>query len=59
MTNCYGAAGLNSGYSFDADKKDDYLLGDYVGGILGFGEETCTLEGCFTGKNGYVIEMKM
>lgn len=55
VTNCYGAAGLNSGYSFDADKKDDYLLGDYVGGILGFGEETCTLEGCFTGKNGYVI----
>lgn len=55
VTNCYGAAGLNSGYSFDSDKKDDYLLGDYVGGILGFGEETCTLEGCFTGKNGYVI----
>lgn len=55
VTDCYGAAGLNSGYSFDADKKDEYLLGNYVGGILGFGEETCTLEGCFTGKNGYVL----
>ena len=55
VTNCYGAAGLNSGYSFDAAKKEEYLLGNYVGGILGFGEETCTLEGCFTGKNGYVL----
>ncbi len=42
------------GYSYDSAQQDKVLKGDYVGGIVGYGNYTI-LSNCETQKNGYVL----
>lgn len=44
----------NFHYSDHVKKKGTLLLGDYVGGIAGYGNSTL-LANCSTEKNGYVL----
>lgn len=48
------ASGRSSGFQYDESRRGELLLGQYVGGILGYGMDSRIYQ-CSTGRNGYVL----
>ena len=51
--NATSASGRASDFTYNEGKKG-LLLGNYVGGIVGYGEDS-VINSCFTEKDGYVL----